>query len=69
MIAAPRTPPALIIRVKLEEAHIAFLRRKRAPAWAQLCIEIREWKERRQARYNEAIRAWQLLCFSDSDIE
>ena len=68
-VPAPRTPEALIVRAKLEAAHILFLKSKRAPLWARLCQEIREYRSKQVQRYNLAISAWKELCGSDSDLD
>ena len=73
IVLAPRTPPALIahvrLRFRLEAVHIAFIKRQRAAAWADLCQEIREYRVKRPERYDRAIATWKELCCSDSDLD
>jgi hypothetical protein len=72
-VPAPLTPPALFahvrLHVQLEAVHIAFIKRQRAAAWADVCQEIRQYRVKRQERYDRAVQAWKELCSSDSDLE
>jgi hypothetical protein len=72
-VPAPLTPPALFahvrLHVQLEAVHIAFIKGKRAAAWADVCQEIRHYRVKRQERYDRAVQAWKELCSSDSDLE